>query len=168
MNNISLIDILNEAVDINLGYEDTEFMTESIIEDNLIDLIESIDEINTPIIYTEEMIPVIEYNMNYYVEMDMLEKLVKSKHMLGEYCTLESALNLLEHVNHIEGIKIVIESNNILKQTIQRLKKMLKREKDPKKKAILTKRISDTKNKMEKLKDENKIVKTKDNENLDE
>lgn len=167
MQEIKLMDILNEAMDINIGYEETEFISESVIEDELMSLIESLDEINTELIYTEEMIPIIMSGLNYYVEMDMLEKLIKSKHAMGEYCTVESAINLLEHTNNIEGLKVVIEGNNILKSTIDRLKKMLKREKDPKKKAVIQKRITDTTEKIEKLKNKDKIVKSKDNEELE-
>lgn len=166
MQEIKLMDILNEAMDINIGYEETEFMSESVIEDELMNLIESLDEINTELIYTEEMIPIIMSGLNYYVEMDMLEKLIRSKHVMGEYCTVESAINLLEHTNNIEGLKVVIEGNNILKSTIDRLKKMLKREKNPKKKAVIQKRITDTTEKIEKLKNKDKIVKSKDNEEL--
>ena len=167
MQEIKLMDILNEAMDINIGYEETEFISESVIEDEFMSLIESLDEINTELIYTEEMIPIIMSGLNYYVEMDMLEKLIRSKHSMGEYCTVESAINLLEHTNNIEGLKVVIEGNNILKSTIDRLKKMLKREKDPKKKAVIQKRITDTTEKIEKLKNKDKIVKSKDNEELE-
>lgn len=149
--------ILTEAMEL-----DSTDSKETVDDEQLTREVEEVETVEESIIYTEEMIPVFHTSKGYIVEFDLLQKLIESKKLQGEYCDEEKALSLLQEHNLLnEDIGVMIESENSIKTNLSRLKEQLKKEKSPKNKSIIKKRIDDTTALIQKLKSRGKVVKKK-------
>lgn len=148
--------VLTEAMELDTtDFEETD-------DDPVSKEIEDVETVEESILYTEEMIPVFHTSKGYVVELDLLQKLIESKKIMDSYCDEEKALSLLKEHNHLnEDIGVIIESESTIKTNLSRLKDQFKKEKNPKNKAIIKKRIDDTADLIKKLKARGKVVKKK-------
>ncbi|MGL5751473.1 MAG: hypothetical protein ACRCXT_13150 [Paraclostridium sp.] len=120
-----------------LGKDITAILTEAstieefsinTIQDNISkvfnEMVDSLDEHDEDIIYTEEMIPVMVKETGYYnmyiVEYDMVNKLMESYNIDAK----EAIVRLCEHNSLSTGdMYVMVESIDVLKETSSKLKR---------------------------------------------
>jgi len=157
MNKILGLEIISEMMD------SEEFVTEGRIEnadsESIMEMFEDIDELDSHIGYTEEMVPVIQNGEDYLVEHENIIKVMIHYNENGIVMDEEDALLRICSENNIDiaDTYIIIESEEAYRRNVFNLSEKIKKEKDPKKKQQLKMRLNSIKTRFNKLKNTKRL-----------
>lgn len=141
---LNSFDIISEA-----SISDFSNISEIDVAESILNLHDSIEELEENVIYTAEMIPVVKVNESIVVDYFDLNRLMESNNIHDE----EDAIKLIaEHYNILDhNISILIESEEAFSSNVSILLEKIKREKDPIVKDKLKKRLDSINNKIKTL-----------------
>lgn len=163
MRNVTL-NSLELIIESNISETHTlENVDENLIADEILDLFDSFDELEYDLEYTEDMVPVIEtktsLGYDYLVEYENLVKLINTYERKDGFCNEEMALRkLADHYSvQLENVVLVLESEEAYRRTVFNISEKIKREKSPENKHRLRMKLNDIKEKMRRLKENEKL-----------
>lgn len=157
----NVFETLLESSSSELG--NLESFDESNMINDIIDIFNECDELDIDIPYTPDMVPVFEHSTStgiyYLVEHENVCKLINYYQNKIGYCDEEIAMEkIAEHHNiSLDDMILVMESEETYKRLIANLNERIKREKDPTAKSRLRLSLQNLKDKMNKLRNSDKI-----------
>lgn len=161
MFNTSALDFIKESAN-NIS-DGVDSMNESMIINSILEDVNELDEIDVDIVYSPEMVPLIEVykplGSEYIVEHENLLKLVRYYENKGAICNEEIAIErLAEHYDIPQGnIVLLIESDETYRKNVFMLTEKIRKEKNPERKHVLKMKLNDMKEKMRRMKDNKKL-----------
>ena len=165
-NSVNGIEMVNEMTETDLYNESSIIDFE---EGSIMEMVESIEEIDAQLFYTEQMVPVFKDGEKYLIEHENLMKVVAYYLENDVIMDEEQAIEKICEANEIDinesSVYVVLESEENYRKNIFFIGEKLKKEKDPKKKQVLKMRLAGFKARLEKLKG-NKKVKTLRKKNI--
>lgn len=152
---LSNFEILREASSVELN--NIELVDENACIDEVKELLEDMDTMDNPIVYSEEMVNITvpdNGTTDLLVEYESLHKLMEYHRVHAGFCDEKMALKKLsEHYNvEADRFVVVIESEENHMEVLDSLKLKLQKESDPKKRNLLKAKMATIKNNLNKLK----------------